>query len=45
MLFYAFKDLETAQKFQSTNGGKIYTWDEINKDMKSIRLNAIREYE
>ena len=41
----SFKDLETAQKFQSIKGGKIYTWDEIYKDMKSIRLNAIREYE
>jgi copper chaperone NosL len=41
----SFKDLATAQKFQATNGGEIYTWEELYKDLKSIRLDAIRQYE
>jgi copper chaperone NosL len=41
----AFRDLETARSFQSTKGGKIYNWEELSENIKSIRLEAIREYE
>jgi copper chaperone NosL len=41
----SFKDLKTAREFQSTNGGEIYTWDELYANLKSIRLKAIQEYE
>jgi len=41
----SFKDIETAREFQSTNGGDIYTWDELYANLKSIRLKAIEEYE
>ena len=41
----AFSDREEAAAFQSTKGGVIYTWEEIFKDFKSIRLKAIEEFE
>ncbi len=41
----AFKDRETALEFQSTNGGNIYTWDEIYKNLKSIRQKVLDENE
>jgi len=41
----AFQDEATARSFQEEKGGKVYTWDEIAKNIKSIRLNAIKEYE
>ena len=41
----AFTDREEAAAFQSTKGGVLYTWDEIYKDFKSIRLKAIEEFE
>ncbi len=41
----AFTDREEAAAFQSTKGGVLYTWEEIYKDFKSIRLKAIEEFE
>ena len=41
----SFKDIETAREFQSTNGGEIYSWDELYANLKSIRLKAIEEFE
>lgn len=41
----AFTDREKAAAFQSTKGGVLYTWEEIYKDFKSIRLKAIEEFE
>jgi len=41
----SFSDLETAKEFQASKGGELYNWDEIYKNYKSIRLNAIREFE
>jgi copper chaperone NosL len=41
----AFSDRQEATAFQSTKGGVLYTWEEIYKDFKSIRLKAIEEFE
>jgi len=41
----AFNDREEAATFQSTKGGVLYSWEEIFKDFKSIRLKAIEEFE
>ena len=41
----AFAERKVAEKFQSTNGGELYTWEELYKDFKSIRLKAIKEFE
>ena len=41
----AFSASETALEFQSSHGGNIYDWDEIYKNLRSIRLKAIEEYE
>lgn len=41
----AFTGRKEATAFQSTNGGVLYSWEEIYKDFKSIRLKAIEEFE
>ena len=41
----AFADRKVAEEFQSTKGGVLYTWEEIYKDFKSIRLKTIKEFE
>jgi copper chaperone NosL len=41
----AFTDREEAAAYQSTKGGVLYSWEEIYKDFKSIRLKAIEEFE
>jgi copper chaperone NosL len=41
----AFTNREEAAAFQSTKGGVLYSWEEIFKDFKSIRLKAIEEFE
>ena len=41
----AFRDRTTAEKFMSDKGGRLYTWEEIFKDFKSIRLKAIQDFE
>jgi len=41
----AFTDRVEAAAFQSTKGGVLYSWEEIFKDFKSIRLKAIEEFE
>ena len=41
----SFRDRQTAMEFQASKGGSIYTWDELYKDLQSIRLKAIEEFE
>ena len=41
----AFADRKVAEEFQSAKGGVLYTWEELYKDLKSIRLKAIEEFE
>lgn len=41
----AFADRKVAEEFQSAKGGALYTWEEIYRDFKSIRLKAIEEFE
>ncbi len=41
----AFADRKVAEEFQSTKDGVLYTWEELYKDLKSIRLKAIEEFE
>ncbi len=41
----SFADREIAEEFQASKGGELYNWDELYKNYKSIRLNAIREFE
>ena len=41
----SFSNQQTAESFLSDKGGTLYTWDELMKDLRAIRLKAIEEFE
>ncbi len=41
----AFSEKHVAEKFQQEKGGDLYTWEEVFKDFRAIKRNAIEAYE
>ena len=41
----AFSDYKVAKEFYSSSGGYLYTWEELIRNFKEIKLKAIKEFD